>query len=183
MSGLSPQWPLQLCDEQGYKLLSSHHALVIQNFKMLLLTSPGERVMELDFGVGLKRFLFEPDVEEVRSSIHAAIEAQVEQYMKHIILLDVEVQSASNNGLIISVYFDIPPLNVENESVHIQFDPRGSVVTTNYSQTNELEPHELPPEEDVLEAVEFIEEDNYSEESQVSTERLSDMWEQYTSEP
>jgi hypothetical protein len=36
-------------------------SVVDQNIKMTLLTSPGERVFDSNFGVGLKRYLFEND--------------------------------------------------------------------------------------------------------------------------
>ena len=59
MSGLSPRLPLSVSTEDGFTLVQDIRTLVKQNLKMLILTSPGERVMEPDYGVGMKNFLFE----------------------------------------------------------------------------------------------------------------------------
>ena len=33
--------------------------IIKQNFKMVIMTNPGERIMIPDFGVGIRRYLFE----------------------------------------------------------------------------------------------------------------------------
>ena len=58
--GLSPKLPLQLDSMMGsYALNKTDKGVIKQNFKNLLLTNPGERIMDVRFGVGLSRFLFE----------------------------------------------------------------------------------------------------------------------------
>ena len=55
MNGIGPKLPLQRDDKFGnYGLISSYNEEVKQNFKNLLLTCPGERMMIPDFGVGLR---------------------------------------------------------------------------------------------------------------------------------
>ena len=62
MNGIGPKLPLQRDDINGnYSLITSYAEEVKQNFKNLLLTAPGERMMNPDFGVGLRNFLFEPE--------------------------------------------------------------------------------------------------------------------------
>ena len=61
MAGLTPQLPLARDAINGYTLITDYKTLVRQNFKNLLFTIPGERVMDRDFGIGLKRYLFELD--------------------------------------------------------------------------------------------------------------------------
>ena len=41
------------------KMLKTINEVAKQNFRMLLLTEPGERVWDANYGIGLKRFLFE----------------------------------------------------------------------------------------------------------------------------
>ena len=61
MNGIGPELPLNKDHRFGtYSLVTSYKNEVKQNFKNLLLTSPGERIMNPDFGVGLRHFLFEP---------------------------------------------------------------------------------------------------------------------------
>ena len=58
MAGLTPKLPLALGGESGnYQLIQNYKDLIKQNFKNLILTSPGERMMDPHFGVGIRNFL------------------------------------------------------------------------------------------------------------------------------
>lgn len=57
MAGLSPKLPVSRDSEDGYSLTKTYEEMVRQNLKNLLLTNPGERMMDPDFGVGMKRYL------------------------------------------------------------------------------------------------------------------------------
>ena len=60
MQGLSVALPLQVSPTDGpYRLNKNLGQVIRQNFKNMILTSPGERIMIPEFGVGLKRILFE----------------------------------------------------------------------------------------------------------------------------
>ena len=63
--------------------------VIQQNFKMLLLTIPGERIMNTDFGVGIQRYLFENDTIDLRSKLSSRIKSQVGKYMSFIKVRDV----------------------------------------------------------------------------------------------
>ena len=56
---------LERSTEDGFALVKSLKLNIRQNLKMLLLTSPGERVMAPRFGVGMRRYLFEMQSDEV----------------------------------------------------------------------------------------------------------------------
>ena len=59
-SGISPKLPLIPDDVDGpYGLNKTLTESIKQNFRNLMLTIPGERIMIPDFGVGLPRYLFE----------------------------------------------------------------------------------------------------------------------------
>ena len=60
MPNYSPTLPLTIDELDGYKMNKNIKDVIRQNFKMLILTSPGERIMLPDFGAGIRRFLFEP---------------------------------------------------------------------------------------------------------------------------
>ena len=49
--GISPKLPLAVSAPDGYRLTKTPAEAVKQNFKNLILTSPGERVMIPEFGV------------------------------------------------------------------------------------------------------------------------------------
>ena len=82
MAGISPKLPLSLSVAEGpYTSLKELKEVVKQNLIMLLLTIPGERIMDPEFGVGLDRFLFEPNDPSVMSEINNRIEKQLVKYM------------------------------------------------------------------------------------------------------
>ena len=59
MASIGVALPITKDSSDGFTMLKSFRKTIKQNFKMLILTSPGERVMEPEFGVGIRRFLFE----------------------------------------------------------------------------------------------------------------------------
>jgi phage baseplate assembly protein W len=68
LTGISPKVPLIYDPTDGpYQLNKNLKQTINQNLKMLVLTSPGERIMIPEFGVGLRRFLFEQVGEETFS--------------------------------------------------------------------------------------------------------------------
>ena len=81
MKGYSPKLPLSLDPRDGFRLTRTLKEVTSQNLKMLVLTSPGERVMEPAFGVGLYNFLFELEIESTRTRLRERVFEQVGKYM------------------------------------------------------------------------------------------------------
>ena len=97
--GISPALPLSYDDVDGFYVLTKTFAQnAKQNFKNLILTSPGERVMQPDFGVGIKRYLLENNTLEVRTGISESIEMQVKKYMPFIVVRELEFFETNNSG-------------------------------------------------------------------------------------
>ena len=70
MAGISPKLPLVTDPADGPYLLTKTVAEATkQNLKNLILTQPGERVMDPFFGVGIRSFLFEQDSEYLHELI------------------------------------------------------------------------------------------------------------------
>jgi hypothetical protein len=85
MIGISPKFPLLIDNDVGaYSLNKTVSAAVQQNFKNLLLTAPGERIMDPHFGVGLRHYLFEPNTPALQRIIGQLVNDQVGKYMNFI---------------------------------------------------------------------------------------------------
>jgi phage baseplate assembly protein W len=119
MSGLSVKLPIQIDSNDGYSLNKNFVALIRQNFRMLLLTVPGERIMNPDFGVGLKRYLFEQDTDSLKAEISGRINSQVSKYMDYIDVLNINIDTgdpsindAESYIYYISIRFYVKPLNI-----------------------------------------------------------------------
>ena len=90
--GYAPKLTLEITSEDGaYGLLKTPAEVARQNLKMLVLTSPGERVMVPDFGVGIKRYLFELTSVGLEQTIRQRIIDQVAKYLPYIALNSVSV--------------------------------------------------------------------------------------------
>ena len=127
MAGISVALPLQLDETDGaYRLHKNLQDVIKQNFKMLLLTNPGERMMDPEFGIGLETFLFEPNAESVQMEISARIEEQVERYMSFIEVTDTYIiPENDSNTLHITISYDILPLG-EADIVTLSLSQNGA---------------------------------------------------------
>tara|TARA_R110000824_G_scaffold96903_2_gene231739 strand:- start:1391 stop:1774 length:384 start_codon:yes stop_codon:yes gene_type:complete len=120
MNGYSPKLPLTRDPVDGFRLTKNLKEMVQQNFKMLILTSPGERIMEPTFGVGLYNYLFELDTMFVESEIRDRIARQTRKYMPFVNILSIGFGNRSPNAevdrsfLSIVIRYRIPSLREVN---------------------------------------------------------------------
>ena len=99
MYGISPKIPLTIDDLDGhYSLTKTVKEAIKQNFRNLMFTIPGERVMDINFGVGLRRYLFENFDNGLEGRVKSRIMSQVKTYMSFLNLKTIEItQSATNS--------------------------------------------------------------------------------------
>tara|TARA_R100001015_G_C4626826_1_gene186039 strand:+ start:811 stop:1206 length:396 start_codon:yes stop_codon:yes gene_type:complete len=121
MAYYSPYLPLTLDGVTGYKMLDTLKDVVKQNFKMLVLTNPGERIMIPDFGVGIYTFLFEPNNPLLYENIRERILTQTKKYLPFVNVVDVSFQSFENTAefdesrkVSVSIKYIITPLNASD---------------------------------------------------------------------
>ena len=121
MPNYSPKLPLSRGTETSYIMLKNMSDVIKQNFRMLVLTSPGERIMLPDFGVGLHRFFFEPMNPMLFEKVRSRITDQVKIYMpfltiRSVSFIDSEEDSMLNaNSLYVKIRYSIPALHAEDE--------------------------------------------------------------------
>ncbi len=129
MSGFSPKLPLRFEREQGYELIRDLKGLVRQNFLMLLLTNPGERIMDSEFGVGLRQLLFENFGSSKVVSFEQRLKKQVERYAPYIRILKVDYGDTNQDGSFLSIKITlfIIPLGATS---NISIDSSGNIITT-----------------------------------------------------
>lgn len=119
--GLSPKLPLTKDPNDGYALNKDYIEMIKQNLKMLLLTAPGERIMEPLFGVGLRNFLFLEDTEDTYEEIKRAVYEQVRMYMPFVEVVSTSIIPAgaytksSGHGIDVYLKFKIVPLDIFDE--------------------------------------------------------------------
>ena len=116
MSALAVKLPITKDSINGYTMIDDFLTLIKQNLKMLILTSQGERIMEPEFGVGIKDFLFENFNNTTYQQIDTKIRKQVEMFMPAVSILDVSFAGSdeSRNLLGVSIFFSIPSIDVRD---------------------------------------------------------------------
>lgn len=125
--GLSPALPLMVDNVDGpYRLNKTISEIAAQNLKMLLLTIPGERIMQPDYGVGLSKYIFENAQASLSSDIIGTINTQVNKYLSYLSLTDIRVTrlQGSENSLVVSVSYRVPNISqVQELNLVVNTDP------------------------------------------------------------
>ena len=120
MYGIAPKLPVVIAPSQGFVNTLTLKENVQQNLKNLLLTSPGERIMDVEFGVGVRNFLFE-NFKDV--NLESKIYEQVSTYMPFLDLIAVDVQPDPDHG-VLSVEITYSISNVlSEETLTVSIDP------------------------------------------------------------
>lgn len=107
MAGYVPKLPLKLDNRQGYTMIEDLKGLVVQNFLMLLLTNPGERIMDSKFGIGLKKMLFENYSPATIILFEQRLEGQVKVHMPYINIMNIDYGDTNQDQSLLSIKFKI----------------------------------------------------------------------------
>ena len=119
--GISLKLPLSYDQEDGpYRLTKNLRENVQQNFKNLILTNPGERIMIPNFGAGIRQLLFEPISEELFSRISNRINRQGNQFLPFVDIEDIQFNTFNNrqelgpNEVQVRIVYNILPLDARD---------------------------------------------------------------------
>jgi len=118
--GLSVALPLAINTTDGaYALHKDLASMANQNLKMVVLTNPGERVMQPDFGAGIRQLLFEPANTNTVEDVKNKIQTQVNRYLPYINLLELNVFVSETDAatLAVSLKYSIPAANIVSDLV------------------------------------------------------------------
>ena len=120
MAGLAVRLPIVRSKRDGLALVKSYGDLVSQNLLMLVLTVPGERMMDPEFGVGARRYLFENMTPSVFEDFKSRLLTQQRKYMPYLTIEKVEFITAGSdrtlgeNTLGVRVFYFNTALNIRN---------------------------------------------------------------------
>tara|TARA_B100001248_G_scaffold261329_1_gene252139 strand:- start:1909 stop:2292 length:384 start_codon:yes stop_codon:yes gene_type:complete len=124
MYGISPKLPIKVG-----KVGTPISTLTIaentqQNLKNLLLTSPGERVMDSNFGVGLRMYLFQNNTPTNRARLESRIVEQVTKYLPFVRITSLNIAAVEDrNELSIELRYDIQNIKI-GEILSLSLDPK-----------------------------------------------------------
>lgn len=120
-SGLAAKLPLVFDSTFGpYNLITDFQDLAVQNLKMLVLTNPGERMMDIHFGAGIRRSLFEPRVDRTFDLIKKRIFDQAQRYLPYITIERVDFLQVGEdpddfpNEVKVKIFFRVTALQISS---------------------------------------------------------------------
>ena len=93
---------------------------VKSNLINLLLTDRGERVNELEFGVGIRRLIFEQDVDE--STLKIRIQEGIDTYIPEIELVDLQVNKDPGSHILNIVISYRLLLDYDTDAIQLTFN-------------------------------------------------------------
>ena len=110
--GIGPKLPLTYDKKHGpYGLIVDPREEIKQNLLNIILTNPGERVMDSNFGVGIKGFLFENFTSDIVSRIKERVYNQVAKYLPTVIVNNIDIGFDEEQNLLnLKLVFFIPAL-------------------------------------------------------------------------
>ena len=117
MFGLSPKLPLSYDSVDGpYRMIKDYQTMLMQNLKMLMLTNKGERVMDSEFGVGLRNYLFSNDFVTMRVKLENEISNQVAIYLPMITLELIEINQNLDfeEKIDVNIFYSVPQINIQD---------------------------------------------------------------------
>ena len=110
---LAPAFPLEINEETGnYREygMTDLTKVIDQNLKMVLLTSPGEKLMNSNFGVGLRKYLFENESAistgvqynngKTLLPLRENIVSQISTYIPYISIKNLEIGGSSYENML-----------------------------------------------------------------------------------
>jgi hypothetical protein len=111
MGFYGPKWPLKRGNEDTYEVYTDLKDQTNFYLRNLLLTSPGENISDPNYGVGLRRFLFEPNIDEIREEILSVLYQQVNIYLPDLNIKNISVTASGDevdsNTLKVSIIYSM----------------------------------------------------------------------------
>tara|TARA_B100000287_G_C20656484_1_gene788731 strand:+ start:516 stop:926 length:411 start_codon:yes stop_codon:yes gene_type:complete len=109
----APTLPLTKGKSYDYEYHNNVLDVVKQNIKNIILTNPGERVMDPSFGVGISTFLFE-QVGTFEPRLANRIRAQIGKYAPFVKVENVDISSDGDNAVFVNVTYTVISINVND---------------------------------------------------------------------
>jgi phage baseplate assembly protein W len=125
-----PKWPLSQGNHDTFELYDDVKQQIGFYLKNLMLTSPGENLSDPNYGVGLRRFMFEQNLPAVRSSIASRISSQISIYLPYLRVSDIQVgataEEIDENSMKIKIVYSIPD-DVVQEVFELDMRPDNTI--------------------------------------------------------
>jgi len=121
-----PKFPLKTGNRDTFEIYDNLESQISFFLKNLLMTSPGEKISDSNYGVGIRSFLFEQNIESSRSRIQSEISSQISIYMPYLDVASIEVSATDkdvdSSSLNVKIAYSFPDDDLQRE-FELDLDP------------------------------------------------------------
>ena len=104
----SPFFPFKFNNNMGFENYQSDKDVIRFHLTNLFLTNPGEKISDANYGVGVRRYLFENLTEGLVNNLEDEITDQVKLYLPYIKIIDMNIiPEPEDNKLAVSLKYEI----------------------------------------------------------------------------
>ena len=120
---ISPYYPLQITEGvEMYETINQGRPIdaIKFNLKNILLTTPGEKLSDPEFGVGLRHALFELETSDAIVNLKQRIISQIKKYANYFSKLNVlvEISGQYSNAMTVRLEFEYG-IKLLNDSLEV----------------------------------------------------------------
>jgi len=113
---IAPTFPIVYGEGHGYETIPQGDEIEVIKFhlKNIVLTNPGEKLSDPNFGVGLKKYLFDLETSGNINGLKQTIISQIQTYANYFTSLNVLVDLSKiyENTLVVRIEFQFGPDNI-----------------------------------------------------------------------
>ena len=104
----APKFPLRFKEQKGFEDVNGLKELIRFHLMNILLTSPGEKISDPSFGVGVRNYLFEQMTDGFINKFKDVIQEQIETYAPYIMTESVQIfPFFEENKIVITIAYNI----------------------------------------------------------------------------
>ncbi len=109
---ITPTTPLKLDQFELYESTEEIKEVVKFHIKNIVLTNPGEKISDANFGVGIKAYLFENLTQSTAAALDSRIRRQIARYAPDVEILSIQVDPFEDeNSMAFKISYFIPIIN------------------------------------------------------------------------
>ncbi len=121
MYGIAPKIPVTIAGSQGFATTQTLKENTQQNLTNLILTSPGERIMDVEFGVGVRNYLFQ-NFNEI--DLETRLYEQVDSYMPFVTIENLDLNRDPDHGVLsLSITYSVSNV-LSDQTLSLTIDPK-----------------------------------------------------------
>jgi phage baseplate assembly protein W len=111
MSFFGPKLPLRT-GNSIHTLTYNIQEQLRYNLLNLIMTNPGEKISDVDFGVGIAKTLFELQTSSAMSTLQARIQQQVNRFMPFVKIKNITAAPGDSNTTSLTILYAVTTLNI-----------------------------------------------------------------------